>query len=303
MPTVRSQYLQINRYGDRTAKRDRPSIPEQHGPIIHTNDTNQKFESKTVEFGDIVYASISKTITPRQVFQSIKNTIPEVVGECGVDDKVFLELLREELTYFLISGSHKWNFLTVQQTLHLQPGKDQYELPSNCDQIISVWTDQNCLLNHAKRKMEFVYVDAQQQDFVAGVAYYTRINNMIKFVRPGLDVNTTPHRYSGDIHLRYHIVPQMPQTMDEPIKWFPETPYAEQYLKQALIEAIYRRTNQGNYVSGSKEKFFNAVMDWDSNFSPIENKRPGDRKLFDFSGMYYKGRSSVSRLQRKTFYR
>ena len=262
------------------------------GSVISTSDTVSTYtNTNNTIYGDAIYTSLSKSITPRDIFDKIKAVAPEVVGTSGIDDTVFIEILNRQLALFCAPrNNRKWNFLTSEIAINLQPGIMEYDLPVNFDQMIAVWRELNSNINKGQtRRKELVYIDYTKKNFVSGVDYYTRFRNRIEFISlTGL--------MSDKIYLQYFSTPLLVKHMNDTIGWFPANMYALEYITEKVLEAIYPKAGQGMYVSPSAEALFGAVMSWDSNFSPVENKRQSDNRIFDTSRLHTK--FSASRIRR-----
>lgn len=296
MPIINTSFsgkpLQYNKSSAQTSG---VSIPELNVPIVYANSDDTSLEKAKI-YSDIIYADTSKAITPRDIFDQIKRRIPEVVGNCGIDDGVFIELLKTELALFTALGTHKWNFLTVRQTLQLQHGILEYALPSNYDQMIAVWFDRDCRFTGFDRKVEVIQVDTEKSNFVSGYNFYDITGGRIKFINSQLEnsienCNHCGHcnycnNITGSVKLHYHITAPSPEQIDEEMQWFPANPMAIEYIKERLISAIYLRAGQSPYLSTNAETFFNGLMKWDSNYWPIANKRGNDTVLISYKNLH-----------------
>ncbi len=272
-----------------------PTLPELNTPIVYAN-TNDTSLQKAKIYGDIIYADTTKGLTPRTIFDQIKRRIPEVVGNCGVDEEVFLELLAKEVTLFTAVGGHKWNFLTVEQTLNLQNGQLEYKLPNNYDQMIAVWLERDCSLNESGRRVEIIQLDTEKRNFVSGVNFFDVTGGRLRFIN--LVINdklescgnchqcNACNSIKGTVKLHYHITAPVSQNIDEEMLWFPAHPSALEYFKEKLIAAIYLRAGQSPYISPDAETFFNDLMKYDSNYWPVINKRTNDIQFINFRNIH-----------------
>jgi len=281
MPYIVSSYKKTQSYTPTNSLTPQPSIPELNGKVIYANVEDRKVEVGKI-YSDIIYATSTEATTPRMIFDQIKKRAPEIVANCGIDDSVFLELLGSQIALFTSMGSHKWNFLTIEETLNLQIGTIEYPLPPNYDQMIAVWMDSNCGLNRLNRKVEIIQVDSEKQNFVSGFNYFSVKGGRLRFINVE-DFSDT--MYTGKIRLHFHINPQTPQSMEEEMKWFPANPKAIEYFKEKLMEDIYQRAGQAPYISQKAEIYFNDLSKWDHNFAPIQNKKATDMVVIDFTGM------------------
>ncbi len=298
MPKIYTNYFDKSvNYEANKPQRDPVNIPGSPHTEIRTS-ANDTTRFKTEVVGSIIYANTTKPITPKLIFDQIKKRIPEIVGNCGVTDEVFLELLRSQIALLTAEGNHKWNFLAVEQIINLNPGKRSYKLPDNYDQMIAVWFDRDNRLNDKPRKVELIQLDSEKKNFIAGVNYFEVVNNVFKLINFRFDdflnqcgecgVCQYCQNYQGPIHLHYHIVPQSPETMEERIMWFPSNPKALEYIKEKLIERIYQRAGQAPYISPDASIYFNDLMKWDSNYFPINNKSSSQLRVIDFRNIHNK---------------
>jgi hypothetical protein len=281
-------------YKTSVAVEPKVSIPELHLDIVYANTADTTMENGRI-YSDIVYANTAKTTTPRDIFNSIKKRIPEAVGQFS--EAIFLELFQQQIALFTAMGSHKWNFLTIRQTLNMQPGQLEYDLPDNYDQMIAVWYQKDNKLNEyfGVRKTEVIQVDTQKSDFVSGKNYFEVVGGKLRFIKLGLNeaLDNCNHckkcnhcnSVEGKVELHYHITPPAPQTIDEEMHWFPQHPSALEYFKEKLREVIYERQGQAPYISPTADVFFNNLMKWDSNYWPVVNKVQHDTIGIDFSNI------------------
>lgn len=265
--------------------------------VIYAKDNLEDPKSVAKIYGDITYSSSSTSIKPEQIFKSIRNTMPEEFGSSGLDDVILLELLGDAIVEFT-ARERKWDFLSVETKLKLIPGQLKYPLPSNYDQMISVFfTRDTGIYNGSSRKVEVVRRSEQDKNFTRGQNYFVIKNNVIEFVN--LELNALLDQcgacgscnhckgISGLVDLHYHIIPPMPQKATDNMNWFPNNITAQKYFKEVMIEKIYVR--QGvQYVSPSLDSLFSNLQKWDSDQFAIDNKKAGGESYLDFSNLYKK---------------
>lgn len=284
------------RYG--SSPKPQKSVPQQE--IIYTQAEDKKGE-KTI-YTDIIYTAMNKCVKPSEIFDSVRRTAPEVFGTAGLDDSIMLELFSDAVIEFKAKGDRKWDFLTADTVLKLKPGQLKYPLPSNYDQMISVFFERGnklcCKSEKDKtRRVEVVRRDEQDKDFAWGQNYYSVKNGVLEFINLGLKekLDKCGHccqcdacdTVSGDVSIHYHINPPLPQKKDDEMCWFPSNPSAIKYFKEVMLEKMYRR--QGSlYQSPTADLLFMDLQKWDNNYFSIDNKPTGQKKFIDFTKMYKK---------------
>lgn len=286
-----SRFIKTKDYGE--SKSDKVNVSGCASDIIYVNDQGQEC-APTIATGQIVYADTTEACTPQDLFDRIKNRVPDVVA-CGVTEDVFLELLKSQLAYFIAAGDRKWNFLSVKHKQALSECNTEYTLPSNYDQMIAVTFDPECPLAKQARKVELEYVDKEKSNFIKGVNFYTLDGYNIELIKPTHQMLAQNYcnLLKGYINLHYYTVPQMPKTMDEAISWFPNHIHAKEYLIEKMIEVLYQQTGQGAYVSPTAEVYFNNIKRWDSNFDRIQNKTSYNQRFLNYTPLMNRAKRRV----------
>lgn len=243
---------------------------------------------------DIIYANTTEGITARKIYDKFIRQVPELLGSCGIDENFFLNALEDEIVLFTAIGMHKWNFLSVEQTIKLNGNNRAYQLPSNFDQMIAVWIDANNSLNPTNRKLEVIEIDEEKKNFINGVNFYSRKGYELEFINLKYNLDNCNYcgycnncnQYRANIKIHYHIKPQSPKTLDETMNWFPTHPNLLLYFVEKIKELAYQKAGMPPIINKNLEILWNDLLRWDMNYMPVKNKLSNDTKLFNFKKVF-----------------
>lgn len=276
-----------------------PKIESRPKTVYVSEETEELVKDTTIKSKEesIVITSDDTSYTPRMMRDNINIEYPQSVGACNIDETVFLAKFQTLLMTFIGEGSHKWNFLTVEQITKLIPGQTAYKLPENYDKMISVSLDPDCLLNPYNKPIELTYLDYQQTSFPYGKNYYSLRNNNIYFHNQQVEEGmkkcnncgkcSTCQKIKGSIKLKYHITAPIPTSMDQSMSWMSQHAYFYLKTKMALDLHILADQSPSAMLVNDANNLFHNLQSWDSNLVPVKNKQVNNKRYFDFTNMYY----------------
>lgn len=256
---------------------------------VFTDSPNiERFE--TVAEPILVYGGCKKAITPRDIILKVNKLVADSIANCAISDTLYLALFQEALAELLmLSGDKKYNNFIARVPIQLEPGVSNYDLPSNIDKIIALWSEKDTKWYTIKKKIDFVPRQAWSQN---NREYTFTIEKkklllLLPYERErdacGCCTNCDHCQLIfGTLNLEYYFLPDLPETLDEPMWWFWDHLSAEKYLQEILLEMVYERNKQ-SYVSPTKESYRMKLLEFDNNLNPIDATPKINKKSFKFS--------------------
>jgi hypothetical protein len=232
----------------------------------------------------MVYGRSDKVFTPRALIEEVKAYVSDTIGNCSISERVYLQLFKaavRELT--LLKGNRQYNFLIARFPIFLEEGRSEYNLPSSYHKDIAVWAETSCKYYDIKKP----FVRVQRQEWTQRPeGYIYAIEGYKILFKPPSDLNKIICNYCddkniGELNMEFYMLPDPPESLDEPMYWLPKHSAAEAFLLEILKERVYERSGR-TYIS-EKSLYRDALLEWDNNLNPTDSTIKKNKNVFNFT--------------------
>jgi hypothetical protein len=229
-------------------------------------------------------------LIPRDMIEEVKAFVSDTIGNCSISERVYLQLFKAAVReMILLKGNKQYNFLIARYPIVLQAGKETYNLPTSFHKDIALWVEQGCDYYNIKRR--FIRVQRQEwsqrpQDFIYTIEGYKLLLKLPRHMER-IICNCCTHCDScrsiagNHLNMEYYMIPDLPESLDEPMAWFPAHPAAYAYLIEILKERVYERSSR-TYIS-EKALYRDALLEWDNNLNPVDPTIKKNKNVFHFT--------------------
>lgn len=273
------------------------------GDIVNTNIapitsfSEVKSEGLQLATPILVYGGTPKIITPRDIVSRVSVRTAKSLTNCYITEKEWLILFQDAIDeLLLLNGDKKFNNFIAETTIKLEPGRTDYPLPPNMDKEICLWAEndvcwQDGVTNGHTTKKKFDFVPRTSWSQNNRIYTYTRMGKKMLIKAPRererMSCNCCTHcdackLVKGTLRLEYYYMPDDITSLDEPLWWFWEHSAAIQYLKEILLEFVYK-VNKQSYISPTKAEYRNKLLEFDNNLNPVDASPKINKRTFMFS--------------------
>jgi hypothetical protein len=260
--------------------------PTNRNTIEVANNSFQKSETNVLIYGETLYSrSVSKK-TVKDIFEDLKSWVPASLLP-SLDQKWFI--LKLKATINLLLKGQRWNFLLVQAPMLIQKDVFKYELPQNFMHHSALWATYQSVASGKMVKVELVYQD-QSIVFENGENFYKVSNGGIELINLNLELQEAccyrgQKNQINTLWLSYYVKPELPKTLEQEIKWFPEVEEFDEVLRELMTYELYLRAGQRPLSMPDVNRYLQLLQLWDKQGFDVYNKRQANSQVFDFSNL------------------
>ena len=281
-----SNYLRNRNFGKLQVSSILESYYEDEEAVGGTLNLNidQEGEIKSSFGGSPMKLNIHQEIgiRPVDIIKKANILVSMKVNSCLNSDELYLELLNQVLSSFLVDAVDKnFNFLLENHPIYLDKNETYYELPSNFHTQSNLFVEKGCHIYNKIQRFTFQPLEAWS-DTIKPYTY--TINGYRLYVKlPERDIDEC-QKQENIKHLRfeYYSFPDLPTHINDTISWLPSNPSVISYLVACLMEKICE-VNNVFYQSPYKSKYWISIVKFATGQNNTNSNRRLGKKFLSFS--------------------